>query len=293
MLGYNARKFADSEIMNLLESPIEQARHIVLHVSAPFDADGLGSASALYTYALTLHKKVTLVCASEIPPRLRFMPWVDQARTHLPQSADVCIEIVSDQSVLKVLEVFEFLRVRGVKINAKMATALYGGLLESLEGFRSPQTDARTLHVAAELLERGADARAAVRFLLETLPLSHLRLKALLLLEMRLACDARLALLSATRAHLQRSGADESACEAPLREALCLPSVACAVLLLERENGCIGVEMRTKALDARAVAEGFGGVAQMHRATFELNAMGLEAAAQSVILHVKDRLETK
>ncbi|MBN2896515.1 MAG: hypothetical protein JXK05_11575 [Campylobacterales bacterium] len=279
--------------MNLLDSSIEQARHIVLHVCAPLDADGLGSASALYTYVLTLHKKATLVCNAEIPPRLRFIPWVDQVRTHLPQSADVCIDISPDQGVLKVLEVFDFLRAREVKINVKMATALYGGLLESLEGFRSPQTDARALHVAAELLERGADAKAAVRFLFEMLPLSHLRLKALLLLEMQLACDAQLALLCVTRAHLQRSGASEGACEAPLREALCLPSVACAVLLVEREDGGVGAELRTKSLDARVIAEGFGGVAQMHRATFELTTIGLEAAVEMVILHVKDRLETK
>lgn len=284
--------------MHSIDNRIDQARHIALMVHSSHDADLLGSASALYTYVLTLHKKVSLVCEAMVPRRLGFIPWVDEVRSHLPQSADLCIEIGSEapfdrREGLMVLTVFDFLSARGVKINAKMATALYGGLLDTLRGFRSPQTDVHALRVASELLERGANAALAVRALFETIPLGHLRLKAMLLADMELACDARLALLRADRAMLLRSGTFCDACVEALEEALCLPTAVLAVLLCEREDGRIEVHLHSKLVDAVSLTQKWGGIGDAKRAVFLLPASRLDEAAKQMILHVKEALETQ
>ena len=55
---------------------ISQAKHVVVIAHLNPDADSLGSASAMYTYLLTLHKKVSFFCASKnINKKLLFLPW--------------------------------------------------------------------------------------------------------------------------------------------------------------------------------------------------------------------------
>ena len=48
--------------MNDILKRIDNAKNIVVIVHVNPDADSMGSASAFYTYLLTLHKKVSFFC---------------------------------------------------------------------------------------------------------------------------------------------------------------------------------------------------------------------------------------
>ena len=122
------------------------------------------------------------MCESGVHPRLAFIPWSDKVRQQIPKSSDLAVffdsienaEITSDtihfhDNQTKSRQVYDYLKHSVVRINAKMATALYAGLLESSQSFTSPQTDASHFDMASELMQRGADARMAVRNL-RTLP---------------------------------------------------------------------------------------------------------------------------
>src|SRR6056300_1331129 len=78
--------------MNDIIKRIDSAQHIVVIAHASPDADSLGSASAMYTYILTLHKKVSFFCFTKtVNPKLSFLPWFKKIRNSFPSSADLAI----------------------------------------------------------------------------------------------------------------------------------------------------------------------------------------------------------
>jgi len=170
---------------------IEKAEHIVLIAHVNPDADSLGSASAMYTHLLRLEKKVTLFCVTQrIDPRLAFLPWFDRMRHQLPAKADLAISFdcgaykrlgveltcplinidhhrsnecygdinIIDTTAISTTQVlFDAFKAGDIKINPKMATALYAGLLDDSHGFLAAKTDERSFQMAAELTQAKAE----------------------------------------------------------------------------------------------------------------------------------------
>ncbi len=289
--------------MHPFEEKIAQARHITLIAGERPDA--LGSASAFYSYLLTLHKKVSLFCKGSVHPRLAFIPWSEKVRQHVPAGSDLVIHfdgILATDSGHDTLcfddgcgrpmsqQVYRYLKQVAVRINAKMATALYAGLLDASESFTTPETDSHLFEMAADLMRHGADAHVAVHFLCETIPLNVLRLKGALFSTLELLCDARVAVLRAHREILEAAAAVCSDCDSALAEALHLPTVEIVVLLCEAPDHSIHAVLRSQEKNVAAVAEFFGGAGERFYASFQMNAMSMETAEETIMLHVKDTL---
>ena len=69
---------------------IEKAKHVVVISHVNPDADSLSSASAVYTYMLKLHKKVSFFCASKnIDEKLKLFPWTEKVRDIFPKDAAI------------------------------------------------------------------------------------------------------------------------------------------------------------------------------------------------------------
>ena len=101
---------------------IDKAKHIVILVSN----DSFADASALYTYILRLHKKVSIVSEVQaIDSKFSFLPWFDKLRNIIPSSADLVIDFDLETESL-----FNLFKSHNITINIKMATALYAGLLQ-------------------------------------------------------------------------------------------------------------------------------------------------------------------
>ena len=178
---------------------IKSAKYIVIEV----EFELLCSGSAFYTYLLQLHKKVSLVCNSEIiDDRFSFLPWYDKKKDNTPSSADLVLNLN-----INGIELFDFFKEKEIKINKKMATAFYASLVYETNGFKT-SLNGTIFAMAKELLELGAEHKICNDFLLDRTTLSCLRLKAILLKNMLLKDDASLAKLSVSDDTLKATGSN-------------------------------------------------------------------------------------
>jgi bifunctional oligoribonuclease and PAP phosphatase NrnA len=235
---------------------IDKANHVVLVAQINPSADSLGAASAMYTHLLRLHKKVSFFCATKnIHSKLSFLPWSEKIRNSFPSSADFAIyvgcendlqleknikycvlhsEILSTSQML-----YNFFAENEITFNKKMATALYAGLLEDTNGFLSDTLDGTIFAAVKVLIEAGAEFELCNKYIMQYQSLSSLKLKALMLNNMRLINDAKVAVFLVSDEDMKKTGAMTEDCENALREALFLPTVELSLLVKENKDKSI------------------------------------------------------
>lgn len=88
-----------------LKKLVEDASHIVVLQADNPDGDSLGSALALEAILSELGKRISLVCAVDIPAHLRYLSGWDRVQKDIPTDADATI--VVDNSSETLFEYFE------------------------------------------------------------------------------------------------------------------------------------------------------------------------------------------
>ena len=302
---------------------IDNADHIVLIAHINPDADSFGSASAMYTHLMRLEKRVSMFCVTErINPRLAFLPWFDKIRHQFPAKADLAISFdcgaskrlgvevlcdlinvdhhksnegygsinVVDTTAISTTQVlFDLFHEHRIKINPKMATALYAGLLDDSHGFLAPKTDARSFKMAAALSEAKADITTCADELFHQNSLAALRLKGLMLEKMYLLFDARVVVHLVTKEMMAHSGGREVDCEAALEESMGLPHVELALMLRENRDGTIKGSLRCVGeRDVERIARNFGGGGHRHAAGLDVEGSSLDALYQKLLIVIKE-----
>lgn len=235
--------------MNEILKKIDSATHIVIFSHNCFDAHSIGNASAFYTFLLQKHKKVSWVCkTSNTNHRISFIPWVQDIKNSFPKSADLAIsfdstnkehleiecELINFISKSEVL--YQFFKDHKIKINQKIATALYSGLLYETDGFLSDELCGTTFAMAKELIECGADFKLCNKNIMKSITLSALRLKATMFKNMSLYYDAKVATFCVSDEDMRASGATAFDAQAALHESLFLPHTEIALLLMQKSN---------------------------------------------------------
>ena len=302
---------------------IEKARHIVVIAHVNPDADSLSSASAVYTYMLKLHKKVSFFCVSKhIDEKLKFLPWIEKIRDTFPSDADLAISLdcgthkriginiaidlinidhhqsndayakfnIVDSNAISTTQVlFDFFKANDISINSKMATALYAGLLDDSSNFLSAKTDGKVFAMAKELCELGADVKRCSEYISKYMSLAAYRLKGAMMLSMTLHQDGEVAVLHVDQNMMQKYGARASDCEAALEEALHLPSVKVALLLRENKNLTIKGSLRSDGcVNVNSIAKHFEGGGHPHSSGFTLAMNDMHEATQKLIKLIKE-----
>ena len=298
---------------------IDEAKHITVIAHMNPDADSLGSASAMYTHLLRLHKKVSFFCASKnINQKLSFLPWYDKIRNSFPTSSDLAISFdcassdrigtdltcdlinidhhksntnygslsLVDSNCISTTEVLYNLFTKNeIQINKKMATALYAGLLEDSGGLLGDEVDGTTFALVGKLIEAGADYKTCNQFIMKYLTLGALRIKGFMQTNMQLFSEARVAVFCVSDDDMKKSGAIGEDCEYALEEALYLPTVEVALLLRQNSDFSIKGSLRSKSsLDVSAIASNFGGGGHHNRAGFNIkNSTTLESLKVEIL----------
>lgn len=212
--------------MNPLEK-IKSAKHITLLC----DEKSFANACALYTYILTLHKKVSLVSFETIPENFTFLSWYDKLRKNIPSSSDMIFEVNYDTLML-----FDFFKTSAIKINQKMATALCAGVLIEYNNFKSSACNAIVFAAFSELILLNAAYKECVKYLQNFESLSLLRLKAILYRNMCLCDNATVAQVYICDSDFKRSGADMKQAEKIMYDFLSLAHVVEVRLLQSDKN---------------------------------------------------------
>jgi phosphoesterase RecJ-like protein len=198
---------------------VNDAKHIVISLPKNASDAVVASANALYSYILTLHKKVSFYSENvENKKNLNFLPWMDKLKNSYPSSADLEIKLENSK------EVSSFFKSNKIRLNSKMATSLYASLIAYSEGF-SKNIDGMTFAWAEELVEAGADVQSCNRYILNYNSLASLRLKAILLKKMILVDSAKTALIELEDQDLKSSGTTFEDSKIVVKDALSLPTV--------------------------------------------------------------------
>ena len=177
--------------MHELVKALDDASHILIIAHVEPDADSMGSALAMYTHVLRLHKKVSLYCKTEkMNPTLQFLPFFEKVKHTLPKDYDLAmsfdcgtakrlgieptcalvnvdhhisnenygtINLIDSSAISTTQVLYDFFKDNDIKINAKMATCLFSGLIDDSQNFTTDKTDARAFLMAADLIKSGAD----------------------------------------------------------------------------------------------------------------------------------------
>lgn len=205
---------------------ITQSKHIVLIANN----ETFSLANVLYSYILTLHKKVSLVSTNNIDKKFAFLPWFDKVRNQVPSSCDLTIELSLDT-----LTLYQQFQSESIKINAKMATAFYSSFL--IEGESNTLLcESEKLAVLSELILLGADCKLSYRSLRESRSLALFRLKAALFANFVLKEDATVAEVYIDDEILKKSGAGTEDAFFVSKELLEIVHVQKVVLIKQDEN---------------------------------------------------------
>lgn len=209
---------------------INDAKHIVIVLEDDASVDYLASANALYTYFLQLHKKVSLYCSKHnYDLNLDFLPWMDKLKSSYPSSSDYKVNSLTS------VELFEYFNQNEIRLNVKMATSLYAGLLDATQGF-CKGVDGTIFAMAKLLVESDADVKSCNEKLINYQTYATLRLKAILLSKMFLKDDAKVAVFELDDEDLDKSGAKLEDAKVVLAEALGLPTVYMAVVIYKNKE---------------------------------------------------------
>ncbi len=202
------------------------------------DLERAGSAGAL------LHQVDTLVNVDHHPSNSRFgqINYID------PRAA-ACGEIA-----------YALLTDLGAPIDAHAATALYAALVTDTGSFRFENTSARTLALAAALVDRGADAALVGREVWSSRSMASLRLLQSALGTLGLAAGGSIAWMSLTPSMLRRAGATPNDGEGLVDYARALRGVEVALFFTLERPGLVRVNLRSRStVDVSRLAAGFGG----------------------------------
>jgi phosphoesterase RecJ-like protein len=158
------------------------------------------------------------------------------------------------------LIVAEWIRAAGLELDGDLATALFTGIATDCGWFRFSNTDARTLRMAADLVQAGVDPASIHRRLYQQDPLAKLRLVAHVLSNVELHADGRLAVMYVRPEDFEATGADESMTEDLVNEATRLAGTEATLLITQEDTNLVRVNFRSKqSLDVAALARRFGG----------------------------------
>jgi bifunctional oligoribonuclease and PAP phosphatase NrnA len=154
----------------------------------------------------------------------------------------------------------ELLPELGVDIDLPVATALMAGIVQDTHTFAHPNATARTLRVAAGLVQAGAPLSLIHRAIYADKPFSTLALWGRILAGVDQRRDGRIVHASMTTAMIAELGAEANAAEGFVDLLASTKAADITVLFKEVDPSEVRVSVRTSArADAVAITRAFGG----------------------------------
>lgn len=179
---------------------------------------------------------------------------------HASNKIDCRCSYVDPDSAAACEIVYELIVLMGVKIDKMIANCLYTGISTDTGCFRYSNTTARTLRMAAELIELGADSFFINTVMFETKSRTYMRLEALVMDKMEMYFDDRCCVVYITREMFEKSGSNENETDPIASKTRQIEGVLVGVTLRERADGSFKVSVRTNAdLNASEICACLGG----------------------------------
>lgn len=294
------------------------------------DGDAIGCELATYSVLKRLGKSVKVVSEDGVPDNFAFLQGSDEVVTSADQTAEVAIVVDSAglDRIGAVCEVVagcpEIVNIDHHRSNSSFGTlnlvdtsagataeivhgllnelagpltegeaeALFSGLMTDTGCFRFPTTSARTLKIAAELLEIGAKPYHLASEIFWNKSVSGMKLLSEALATIETTNEDRVATMDVTKAMMDDSGADHFDTEGFANYPRLISGVLVGVLLREIEEGNFRVSLRSKeSVDVNEIAHAFGGGGHQTAAGFRIKgdlARIKEKIRREIARHIPD-----
>jgi phosphoesterase RecJ-like protein len=159
----------------------------------------------------------------------------------------------------------------GAELTPDIAEALYIALVTDTGRFQYASTTPKTLRLAADLLEAGADAHRIFQHVYETIELSKLKLLARALEHAEVLEGGRMAVSYLERKDFEDSGASSGASEGVIDSIRAIAGIEMAALIQEppeRDGRRISLRSSRDRIDVSAIARKLGGGGHRQAAGF-------------------------
>ena len=171
------------------------------------------------------------------------------------------------------------------------ATLLYIGLTTDTGCFRYSNVTPRTMRMAAEMIECGADNVTINTVMFETKTRTYVALEKLAVGGMKMFLDGKCALITVTQEMYRQSGSDESEVDAIASLPRQIEGVLVGVTMRERKDGSYKISMRSnRPINVSEICAAMGGGGHPQAAGCQVGGT-LEEATETVIDNVKKYIE--
>lgn len=179
--------------------------------------------------------------------------------------------------------IYELAQALNAPISYNCAYNLYVAICTDTGSFRYECTTPRTMHIAADLLDKGVRPEEVGSHLYDKYTVERLKLMEMVLATITLCAQEQIAFMHVSQKMLENSGAAIQDVEGFVDLPRSLQTVKVAVLLKETGNGVVAVSMRAKGqCDVAEVAKEFDGGGHRNAAGFRCLGKTIEQVQQDV-----------
>ncbi len=299
--------------------------NILILVHAHPDGDTLGCGYSLCRSLLALGKKARVSCSDEIPQKYsylsknideaefepEFIVSVDVADTKLlgdknehlyKDKVDLCIDhhasnrlyakkTYLDSTAAAACEIMlQVIEALGAQITKETADCIYTGLSTDTGCFRYSNVTPRTMKMGAQMIECGASHADINTVMFDTKTKTFLELQKLCLEGLEMHFDNKCALITITQEMFEKSGSNESECDAISSLSRQVEGVLVGATLRQRPDGSFKVSLRTHApVDASAICAKMNGGGHQRAAGAQLDAP-LSKAKEILLKNIEETI---
>lgn len=141
--------------------------------------------------------------------------------------------------------VLEVIRALGVSVTKTIANCIFTGLTTDTGCFRYSNVTPRTMRMAADMIECGAENARINVIMFETKTKTYVALERLALESMNMHFDGKCAYITITQEMFRKSGSDESEVDAIAAKPRQIEGVLVGVTMREKTDGTFKVSMRS------------------------------------------------
>ncbi len=311
-----------------ITAELKKAKSVLIFSHNRPDGDTVGSATALRLALIKLGVKADLVCAHDIPEKLKYIKTACDYNKQIPEDeyqAFIAVDMANEfmftelhASFLKHKNTFnidhhvsnsryakfnfveeagatceiiyKIILELGVEIDGEIANSLMTGIVTDTGAFHHSNVTSQTLDIASNLLSKGADLHCIMRRNFKDQPKERAILYGKVISKMRLYLDDKVGVLTITRKDIEDAGALDNMTEGFIDYPMTVDSVEVGISLLEMGKNRYKISLRSKGkVDVNEIASIYGGGGHIQASGALINGY-MEDIIDKLVFNVKQRL---